>query len=128
MILPRFEPRAVLATIARERITHVVFVPTMLAMLLDARGEDLSSLRHPAVQRLADLARLQRRVLERFDCDVAQFYGMTEAAPTVSHLSPADHRRGPTGSARWARRWPACRSRSATRSPESASCGSAART
>jgi long-chain acyl-CoA synthetase len=33
-------------------------------------------------------------VLERLDCEVAQFYGMTEASPTVSHLSPADHRLG----------------------------------
>jgi long-chain acyl-CoA synthetase len=34
-------------------------------------------------------------VLERLpDCDVAQFYGMTEAAPTVTHLSGEDHRRG----------------------------------
>jgi len=27
-------------------------------------------------------------------CDVAQFYGMTEAAPTVTHLTPVDHRAG----------------------------------
>ena len=34
-------------------------------------------------------------MLERLpDCDVAQFYGMTEAAPTVTHLSGEDHRRG----------------------------------
>jgi long-chain acyl-CoA synthetase len=33
-------------------------------------------------------------VLDAFDCDVAQFYGMTEAAPTVTHLTPADHRAG----------------------------------
>ena len=34
-------------------------------------------------------------MLERLpDCDVAQFYGMTEAAPTVTHLTPEDHRRG----------------------------------
>ena len=32
-------------------------------------------------------------MLERFPCDIAQFYGMTEAAPTVSHLTPEDHRR-----------------------------------
>jgi long-chain acyl-CoA synthetase len=28
---------------------------------------------------------------------VAQFYGMTEAAPTVSHCTPEDHRRGHAG-------------------------------
>jgi len=36
-------------------------------------------------------------VLTRLDCEVAQFYGMTEASPTVSHLSPEDHRRGLRG-------------------------------
>jgi long-chain acyl-CoA synthetase len=75
-----------------------VLVPTMLAMLLDAPGSeraDLSSLRHVQYAASPISAELQRRVLERLpDCDVAQFYGMTEAAPTVTHLSPEDHRRG----------------------------------
>ena len=96
VLLPRFEPRAVLETIARERITHVVFVPTMLALLLEAdRGDDLSSLRHMQYAASPIAPELQRRVLERFDCDVAQFYGMTEAAPTVTRLFPADHRTRP---------------------------------
>lgn len=96
VVLPRFEPRAVLETIAAQRITHVVFVPTMLALLLEAdRGDDLSSLRHMQYAASPISPELQARVLERFDCDVAQFYGMTEAAPTVTHLSPADHRERP---------------------------------
>jgi long-chain acyl-CoA synthetase len=96
VVLPRFEPRAVLDTIAAERITHTVFVPTMLAMLLEAdRGDDLSSLRHMQYAASPISAELQARVLARFDCDVAQFYGMTEAAPTVSQLTPLDHRTRP---------------------------------
>ena len=98
VVLPRFDPAAVLETIEREQVTHTVLVPTMLAMLLDAPGADaadLSSLRHVQYAASPISAELQRRVLERLpDCDVAQFYGMTEAAPTVTHLSPADHRRG----------------------------------
>jgi long-chain acyl-CoA synthetase len=43
-------------------------------------------------------------VLDYFDCDIAQFYGMTEAAPTVSHLSPRAHRLGAGGSEPHARR------------------------
>ena len=49
VVLPRFEPASVLAAIERERITHMVFVPTMLAMLLDApeaAGADLSGVEH----------------------------------------------------------------------------------
>jgi long-chain acyl-CoA synthetase len=98
VVLPRFDAAAVLETIGRERITHTVLVPTMLAMLLDAPGAgeaDLSSLRHVQYAASPISAALQQRVLERLpDCDVAQFYGMTEAAPTVTHLTPEDHRRG----------------------------------
>ena len=98
IVLPRFDAAAVLEAIERERITHTVLVPTMLAMLLDAPGSeaaDLSSLRHVQYAASPISADLQRRVLERLPgCDVAQFYGMTEAAPTVTHLSPEDHRRG----------------------------------
>jgi long-chain acyl-CoA synthetase len=98
LLLPRFDAAAVLETIERERITHTVLVPTMLGMLLDAAGADdadLSSLRHVQYAASPISAELQRRVLERLpDCDVAQFYGMTEAAPTVTHLSGEDHRRG----------------------------------
>jgi long-chain acyl-CoA synthetase len=98
VVLPRFDAAAVLETIERERITHTVLVPTMFAMLLDTPGSeaaDLSSLRHVQYAASPISAELQRRVLERLPgCDIAQFYGMTEAAPTVTHLSPEDHRRG----------------------------------
>ena len=99
IVFPRFDPAAVLETIERERISHTVLVPTMLQMLLDAPGADdadLSSLRHVQYAASPISAELQRRLLERLpDCDVAQFYGMTEAAPTVTHLSPQDHRQRP---------------------------------
>ena len=98
VVLPRFDAATVLETIERERITHTVLVPTMLQMLLDAPGADdadLSSLRHVQYAASPISAALQQRVLDRLPgCDVAQFYGMTEAAPTVTHLSPDDHRRG----------------------------------
>jgi long-chain acyl-CoA synthetase len=97
VILPRFDPGGVLAAISVQRITHTVLVPTMLAMLLDDPGfahADLSSLRHVQYAASPISPDLQRRVLERLDCDVAQFYGMTEAAPTVAHSTPEDHRRG----------------------------------
>jgi len=97
VILPRFEPAAVLAAIERERITHSVFVPTMLAMLLEAaEGADVSTLRHLQYAASPIAPELQRRVLEWLpECDVVQFYGMTEAAPTVTQLTAADHRERP---------------------------------
>ena len=97
VVLPRFDAAAVLAAIEREAITHTVLVPTMLAMLLDAPefgGTDLGSLRNVQYAASPIAPELQRRVLERLPCEIAQFYGMTEAAPTVSHLTPDDHRQG----------------------------------
>ncbi len=97
VVLPRFDPASVLAAIERDRITHMVFVPTMLAMLLDApesAGADLSGVEHIQYAASPISPELQARVLERFPRDVAQFYGMTEAAPTVTHLTPEDHRSG----------------------------------
>jgi acyl-CoA synthetase (AMP-forming)/AMP-acid ligase II len=105
-ILPRFEARSVLATIERDRISHTVFVPTMLAMLLEhAEGADMSSVRHLQYAASPIAPDLQRRVLEWLpECDVVQFYGMTEAAPTITQLSAGDHRRGHRGEQPYASR------------------------
>jgi long-chain acyl-CoA synthetase len=97
VVLPRFDAAQVCRAIDEHAITHVVLVPTMLAMLLQHEADhpaDLSSLRHIQYAASPITPELQRRVLDRFpDCDVAQFYGMTEAAPTVTTCTPADHRR-----------------------------------
>lgn len=98
VVLPRFDARAVIDTVREREITHTVLVPTMLGMVLDQLAEEtgkaaLPSLKHIQYAASPISAALQRRVLAYFDCDVAQFYGMTEAAPTVCHLSPEEHRR-----------------------------------
>jgi long-chain acyl-CoA synthetase len=97
VVLPRFDAAAVLAAIDHYKITHLVLVPTMLGMLIDHPNldtADLSSLVHVQYAASPITPELQRRVLQRFpDIDVAQFYGMTEAAPTVTTCTPADHRR-----------------------------------
>jgi long-chain acyl-CoA synthetase len=91
VILPRFDPVAVLEAIEAHGITHGVFVPTMLAMLLE-HATGAPGLRHLQYAASPISPELQRRVLEWLpDCDVVQFYGMTEAAPTVTRLSRADH-------------------------------------
>lgn len=107
VLLPRFDAAGVLAAVHGHRITHLALVPTMVAMLLEedaARPADLSSLRHVQYAASPIAPRVQRRLLERVDCDVAQFYGMTEAAPTVTHCTPEDHRRGLAGEEPWATR------------------------
>ena len=99
VVLPKFVARTVVETIKREEITHTSLVPTMLAMLLEELppGEDMPSLRHVQYAASPITPDVQRRVLDRLRCDVAQFYGMTEAAPTVTHLAPQDHRHGGAG-------------------------------
>jgi long-chain acyl-CoA synthetase len=109
VMLHRFEPRSFVDTVKREQITHCALVPTMLGMLMEevrARGgsEDLASLRHIQYAASPITPALQRQVLERFDCEIVQFYGMTEAAPTVTRLSGEDHRRGAAGEEAYVRR------------------------
>ena len=69
VLLPRFDAAAVLERDrARARSRTRVFVPTMLAMLLDApesAGADLASLRHIQYAASPISPELQRRVLER---------------------------------------------------------------
>jgi long-chain acyl-CoA synthetase len=100
VVIPRFDPAMAVAAIERHGVTHAILVPTMLGMLLDhleTSPGDLSSLRNLQYAASPISPDLQRRAVEALDCELAQFYGLTEAAPTVSHLSPEDHARGVAG-------------------------------
>jgi len=98
VILPGFEPLAVLEAIARHRITSAVLVPTMVQMLLDhpAFGtHDLSSLRSLLYAASPMSPSLLDRVLRALpQTALTQAYGMTELAPITTLLSPAGHREG----------------------------------
>ena len=109
VILSRFDPRTFIDVVRRESITHCVLVPTMLGMLMDELSSErsaagLPSLRHIQYAASPITPALQRRVLDYFDCDIVQLYGMTEAAPTVTQLSADAHRRGADGEEPYARR------------------------
>ena len=69
----------------------------MVAFVLEhAAGADISSVGRRPFAASPISPDLQGRVLEWLpDCDVVQFYGMTEAAPTVTRLSGRDHRERP---------------------------------
>ncbi|MGD0702171.1 MAG: long-chain-fatty-acid--CoA ligase [Trebonia sp.] len=98
VILPSFDPRTVLATIAEHRVTDALLVPTMIQLLVDypdVGDFDLTSLR--AV--LYGASPMTRAVLERAmktlpGASFTQAYGMTELAPVATLLSPADHEAG----------------------------------
>ncbi len=90
--VPGFTPEGVLASIAADRVTDVLLVPTMIQMLVD----------HPAMQKNPDLSSLKRiyygaspiaeAVLDRAmaalpGVEFVQAYGMTELSPiaTLNH-------------------------------------------
>lgn len=95
-LVPAFQPEAVLNAIERDRVTHVLLVPTMIQMLLD----------HPAMQHKRDLSSLRmviygaspisEAVLDRAMAALpgvafAQAYGMTELAPVATYSPPHLH-------------------------------------
>jgi long-chain acyl-CoA synthetase len=94
VMLERFDVARFIAAVERHQVTVAVLVPTMIRMLLDALDRELPSLRllHYAAAPI-DPA-LQRRMMETLDCDFVQGYGMTEASPGLTALTPEEHRRG----------------------------------
>jgi long-chain acyl-CoA synthetase len=97
VMLDRFDVPRLVEAIERHGATVLVLVPTMLQMLLDhldRHPADLSSLRllHYAAAPMPP--KLLERAMRTLQCDFLHGYGMTEAAPGVTYLSPDDHRRG----------------------------------
>jgi long-chain acyl-CoA synthetase len=103
VLLPRFEPREVLDTIERERVTLATFVPTMLRALLeqpDLEARDLSSLRYITYGAAAMPEALLREAMRRLPgVRFVQSYGMTETSPIATLLGWQDHALEGPGSA-----------------------------
>ena len=94
VILPAFDPVAVMEAIERHRITCVMLVPTMIYALLDHPrfgAFDLSSLEtiFYGASPMAP-ARLKEGI-ERLGPVFFQFYGQVEAPMTISVLRRAEH-------------------------------------
>ena len=94
-LIRSFDPEAVLAAVARERINFTLLVPTMIYVLLD----------HPTLSK-ADLSSLELLLygaspispsrlfegLERIGLVFSQLYGQTECYP-IAVLRKSDHGR-----------------------------------
>ena len=94
-MLKGFDPDAVFAAIARERINFTLFVPTMIYVLLDHPGlakADLSSLEYLLYGASAMSPSRLVEGIERIGPVFAQLYGQTECYP-VSVLRKAEHDR-----------------------------------
>lgn len=94
VIMPRgFAPDSVLAEVERHRVTVTMWVPTMLAMLVESGApgrHDVTSLTRIWYGSSPIAPDLLARVRQGFDAGLYQFYGMTETGMTAV-LSPADH-------------------------------------
>ncbi|MBL8324497.1 MAG: AMP-binding protein [Rubrivivax sp.] len=99
-LMPRFDPEATLASIARERITLTVLVPAQIEALLahpQWAPADLTSLRMVSTGSTVVPRRLIDAVHER-GVPVIQVWGATETGPVVCCLH-ADEARAKAGSA-----------------------------
>ncbi len=91
VMLARFDPEAVLETIERERVTHMLLVPTMALALLhapSARARDLCSLRRVKIGGAAAPPSLVA-ALDAWlpGCVVTCGYGLTETTPVLTIAS-----------------------------------------
>jgi acyl-CoA synthetase (AMP-forming)/AMP-acid ligase II len=94
VLLERFEPETLLATIAAERATATLLVPTMIYLLLDhprRDAHDLSSLRNVLYGAAAIAPERLRQALEVFGPVFTQFFGQTEAPMALTTLPREDH-------------------------------------
>lgn len=94
LILGRFDVEELLATIEREKATHVMMVPTMINMILShpaGRKYDLSSLRGVLYGASPiSVARIKEAV-EFFGPILTQGYGMGESTSMTTCLTVEDH-------------------------------------
>lgn len=94
VLLDHFEPGMLLATIATERATATLLVPTMIYMLLDHPGRaahDLRSLRNVLYGASAIAPERLKQALEAFGPVFTQFFGQTEAPMALTALPREAH-------------------------------------
>ncbi|MBW1712619.1 MAG: AMP-binding protein, partial [Deltaproteobacteria bacterium] len=94
IVLPRFEEKLVLETIEQERVTAVLFIPTMLYRLLarsDLKDYDLSSVNRVWYGTAPMAPDRLRQGIALFGNVFRQNYGMTEIPQPITFLGPEDH-------------------------------------
>ncbi len=94
IILKTFEPAATLKIIQEERATHMDFVPTHLAAMLnlpDLDKYDISSIRFLWYGGSPMPLEVVKKGIKVFGPVLAQAYGQSESGPAIAHLSREDH-------------------------------------
>ncbi len=100
VILPLFEPGAVMDAVERYRPTITTMVPTMIGLTMahpDFRPERLAGLRDLVYGASPMPEALLATLLELYpETNIWQGYGMTESGSVVTVLGPEEHRKGGT--------------------------------
>jgi long-chain acyl-CoA synthetase len=95
--IPKFSPQAFCETVARERVTHTVLVPTMINLLLqyeELKSFDLSSLENLGYGGSPIAPELIHRIRELLpEVKLLQVYGLTETG-FLSGLQDHEHIEG----------------------------------
>jgi long-chain acyl-CoA synthetase len=91
VLLEWFTPDEVLSAIEQHRVEHFPVVPTMMTLLLhhpEADRHDTSSLKTVFASAAPVPVELAEAFEKKFDCEVLEGYGQTEAAPAIALMRP----------------------------------------
>ncbi|HEX2030643.1 MAG TPA: long-chain-fatty-acid--CoA ligase [Actinomycetota bacterium] len=91
VLLEWFTPDATLQAIQDHRVEYLPLVPTMMTLLLHHPGADeydTSSLRTVFASAAPVPIELAEAFEKKFDCEVLEGYGQTEAAPAIALMRP----------------------------------------
>ncbi|RLP23279.1 acyl-CoA synthetase, partial [Nocardia seriolae] len=98
VMIPAFDPVAVMKAVERHGVTESVLVPVMVQMLVDhpeMADHDMSSVRTVMYGASPIAQALLERAMKVFpNAGFVQAYGMTELSPIATLLSPEDHLAG----------------------------------
>lgn len=94
VMVRHFDPEAVMSVIEKERIVLSNLIPTMLNLMVKhpkIGSYDFSSLRVILSGGAPIAPELVRKIIEIFNCDYIQTYGMTETSPYLTLSILKDH-------------------------------------
>ncbi len=87
VMVREFDPKVVLETIQKEKVTLTNLIPTMLNLMVnhpEVGRFDYSSLRVLLSGGAPIAPEVVRKIIETFKCDYIQTYGMTETSPYLT--------------------------------------------